>query len=41
VPNGPECVNAVRWALETGYRHVDTAQLYGNEESVGRGLRES
>jgi diketogulonate reductase-like aldo/keto reductase len=34
-------VNAVRWALETGYRHVDTAQLYGNEESVGRGLRES
>ena len=41
VPNGPECVNAVRWALELGYRHVDTAQLYGNEESVGRGLRES
>jgi diketogulonate reductase-like aldo/keto reductase len=41
VPNGPECVNAVRWALELGYRHVDTAQAYGNEESVGRGLRES
>ena len=41
VPNGPECVNAVRWALELGYRHIDTAQLYGNEESVGRGLRES
>jgi diketogulonate reductase-like aldo/keto reductase len=37
VPNGPKCVNAVRWVLETGYRHVDTAQLYGNEESVGRG----
>ena len=41
VPNGPSTVNAVRWALELGYRHIDTAQLYGNEESVGRGLRES
>src|ERR1700739_2548151 len=41
VPNGPECVNAVRWALEAGYRHIDTAQAYGNEESVGRGLRDS
>jgi diketogulonate reductase-like aldo/keto reductase len=41
VPNGPECVRAVRWALELGYRHIDTAQAYGNEESVGRGLHES
>jgi 2,5-diketo-D-gluconate reductase A len=41
VPNGRECVDAVRWALEAGYRHIDTAQAYGNEESVGRGLRES
>jgi diketogulonate reductase-like aldo/keto reductase len=41
VPDGPECVNAVRWALELGYRHIDTAQAYGNEDSVGRGLRES
>jgi diketogulonate reductase-like aldo/keto reductase len=41
VPNGPECVNAVRWALEFGYRHIDTAQAYGNEESVGQALHES
>jgi diketogulonate reductase-like aldo/keto reductase len=41
VPNGRACVAAVRWALESGYRHIDTAQAYGNEESVGEGLRES
>ena len=41
VPNGAECENAVRWALEAGYRHIDTAQAYGNEESVGRALRAS
>ena len=41
IPDGLECVNAVRWALEAGYRHIDTAQGYGNEESVGRALRES
>jgi diketogulonate reductase-like aldo/keto reductase len=41
VQDGRECVDAVRWALELGYRHIDTAQAYGNEESVGQGLRES
>jgi 2,5-diketo-D-gluconate reductase A len=41
VPDGPVCVDAVRSALEAGYRHIDTAQVYGNEESVGRALRES
>jgi 2,5-diketo-D-gluconate reductase A len=41
IPNGPECVKAVRWALELGYRHIDTAQAYGNEESVGRALKQS
>jgi diketogulonate reductase-like aldo/keto reductase len=39
VPDGPQAESAVRWALEAGYRHVDTAQGYGNEASVGRGLR--
>jgi diketogulonate reductase-like aldo/keto reductase len=41
VPDGPACVQAVRAALELGYRHIDTAQAYGNEASVGRALRES
>ncbi|XVV09852.1 aldo/keto reductase [Actinoplanes sp. CA-131856] len=41
VPEGPECEDAVRWALEAGYRHIDTAQAYGNEASVGRALRDS
>jgi diketogulonate reductase-like aldo/keto reductase len=40
-PDGPACVDAVRWALEAGYRHIDAAQGYRNEESVGRGLRDS
>jgi 2,5-diketo-D-gluconate reductase A len=41
VPDGPTCIKAVRWALEIGYRHIDTAQAYGNERSVGAALRES
>lgn len=41
VRDSQECVDAVRWALELGYRHIDTAQAYGNEESVGEGLRQS
>src|SRR5260370_30488598 len=41
VPNGAETVTAVRWGLELGYRHIDTAQAYGNEESVGQALRDS
>jgi diketogulonate reductase-like aldo/keto reductase len=41
VPDGPECENAVRWALELGYRHIDTAQAYENEASVGRAIAAS
>jgi 2,5-diketo-D-gluconate reductase A len=41
VPDGPECVNAVLWALKAGYRHIDTAQGYRNEASVGKALKES
>jgi len=38
---GDECRTAVKRALELGYRHVDTAQMYGNERAVGRAIEES
>jgi diketogulonate reductase-like aldo/keto reductase len=41
VKDGDETYNSVRWALELGYRHIDTAQAYGNEESDGRALADS
>jgi 2,5-diketo-D-gluconate reductase A len=41
VPDGATTENAVRFALELGYRHIDTAQAYGNEASVGKALRDS
>ena len=39
--DGDEAVNAVRWAIEAGYRHFDTAAAYRNEKSVGQAIRES
>jgi 2,5-diketo-D-gluconate reductase B len=39
--SGEQCATAVELALGTGYRHVDTAQMYGNEAEVGRGIRDS
>lgn len=38
---GAETENAVKWALQAGYRHIDTAQFYGNESSVGEAVRKS
>jgi len=39
--NGAACVRIVTTALECGYRHLDTAQMYGNEEAIGEALRHS
>ena len=41
VPPGPATRQAVIWALEAGYRHVDTAAYYGNESDVGAAVRAS
>ena len=38
-PDGDETENAVCWAIEAGYRHIDTAAIYRNEESVGKALK--
>ena len=38
---GRSAVGAVLRALEVGYRHIDTATAYGNEEQVGQALAES
>ena len=39
--DGEETYNAVRYALDAGYRHIDTAAAYHNEASVGRAIRDS
>lgn len=39
--NGAEAYNAVKWALAAGYRHLDTAAVYGNEKSVGQAIKDS
>ncbi|WEV66316.1 aldo/keto reductase [Bifidobacterium sp. ESL0764] len=40
-PEGETTANAVDVALRSGYRHIDTAKVYGNERSVGEGIRRS
>lgn len=41
VNNGQEAIKSVKFAINTGYRLIDTAALYGNEESVGIAVKES
>ncbi len=41
IPEGEAVEQAVGWALEAGYRHIDTASIYGNEAGVGRAIRQS
>lgn len=38
---GAECRRAVRYAIDAGYRHLDTATMYRNESDIGRAVRES
>jgi methylglyoxal/glyoxal reductase len=40
VEEGPELVNAVKLAIKHGYRSIDTAAIYGNEEGVGQAIQE-
>ncbi|AJS60201.1 aldo/keto reductase [Paenibacillus sp. IHBB 10380] len=40
VEEGPELENAVKTAIKNGYRSIDTAAIYGNEEGVGQGIRQ-
>lgn len=37
--NGNEIENAVKMAIDAGYRHIDTAWAYGNEAAIGKGVR--
>ncbi|WP_373285969.1 aldo/keto reductase [Pontibacillus salipaludis] len=41
VEDGQEVINSVKWALEHGYRSIDTAAAYKNEEGVGQALKDS
>jgi len=41
IAEGQTVENTVHWALTTGYRHIDTAAIYGNEIGVGRAIQQS
>lgn len=40
-PDGETAINAIKTAITSGYRHIDTAAVYGNEKSVGQGIKAS
>lgn len=40
-PDGDVAESSVKAAIDAGYRHIDTAEMYGNEKSVGRGIKAS
>ena len=41
IAEGEEAYNSVSFALKAGYTHIDTAQIYGNEVSVGKAIADS
>lgn len=41
IENGDTAYNSTMWALKAGYRHIDTAYAYENEESVGKAIKDS
>jgi diketogulonate reductase-like aldo/keto reductase len=41
LPDGEPTVESIKTAISAGYRHIDTAAAYGNEQSVGEGIRQS
>ena len=41
IPNGKEAYESTLYALKNGYTHIDTAAAYGNEESVGKAIKDS
>lgn len=41
IPDGDEAYQSTLWALEAGYRHIDTAYVYRNEKSVGQAIKDS
>ncbi|MEI0447736.1 aldo/keto reductase [Brachyspira intermedia] len=40
-PDGETAVNSVIEAIKSGYKHIDTAAIYGNEKSIGKAIKES
>lgn len=38
-PDGETAVNAVKEAIKLGYKHIDTAAIYGNEKSIGKAIK--